>query len=132
MKLILVFSIFGFLVSTTLVSQAATDATDATSDVGSTPSTQANTNSQGHEFVVPPATNSDVVYRVDRSTGEVGACVFSAKGPTIWNTTFSRRRRCGASTSRGLRVHPFKFGDGQRPFSRQSKHGRDECLLRLK
>jgi hypothetical protein len=85
-QLLLVGSMLGCLVTTTAVSQAATDATDATSDVSPTPSSQASTNSPGYEFAVPPATNSDVVYRVDRSTGEVGACVFSAKGPTIGST----------------------------------------------
>ena len=53
-QLLLVCSILGCLVSTTLVSQAATDATDATSDVSSTPSSQASTNSEGYEFAVHP------------------------------------------------------------------------------
>ena len=84
-QLLLVGSILGCLVSTTLVT-GATDATDATNDVSPTASSQASTNSQGYEFAAPPATNADVVYRVDRATGEVGACVFSAKGPTIGST----------------------------------------------
>jgi hypothetical protein len=82
-QLMLVSSIFGFLVSTSLVSKAATD---ASSGVSPTPSSQVSEDSQGYEFAAPPSTNADVMYRVDRATGEVGACVFSAKGPTIGST----------------------------------------------
>ena len=85
-QLLLVGSMLGCLVSTTAVTQAATDATDATNDVTATASSRASTNSQGYEFAAPPATNADLIYRVDRATGEVGACVFSAKGPTIGST----------------------------------------------
>ena len=76
-QLLLVGSMLGCLVSTTAVTQAATDATDATNDVTATASSRASTNSQGYEFAAPPATNADLIYRVDRATGEVGRlCVF--------------------------------------------------------
>jgi hypothetical protein len=39
-----------------------------------------------YEFVAPPSTSADVVYRVNRYSGEVGSCVFSVKGPTIGST----------------------------------------------
>ena len=81
-QLMLVFSILGFLVSATFGSQAATE---TPSDVNPTaPSRTAG--SQGYEFAAPPATSADMMYRVDRATGEVGACVFSPKGPTIGST----------------------------------------------
>ena len=65
-QLLLVGSMLGCLVSTTAVTQAATDATDATNDVTATASSRASTNSQGYEFAAPPATNADLIYRVDR------------------------------------------------------------------
>jgi hypothetical protein len=40
----------------------------------------------GYEFAVPPATDADLVFRVNRETGEVSACVFSPQGPTIGST----------------------------------------------
>jgi hypothetical protein len=82
-QLMLVSSVFGFLVTTTVVSQAATE---APSGVSPTTSSQVSDESQGYEFAAPPSANADVMYRVDRATGEVGACVFSAKGPTIGST----------------------------------------------
>lgn len=82
-QLMLVCSILGFLVSATLGSRAATE---TPSDVSPAASSQTRAGSQGYEFAAPPSNNADLVYRVDRATGEVGACVFSAKGPTIGGT----------------------------------------------
>ena len=39
-----------------------------------------------YEFAAPPITSADLMYRVDRITGEVSACQFSTKGPTIGST----------------------------------------------
>jgi hypothetical protein len=76
-RLILVGAILGFFVSTTPSSMAATDAANhVTTDISS----QAGGDLGGYEFAAPPATNADVICRVNRATGEVGACVFSAKG----------------------------------------------------
>ena len=82
-RLLSVSSILGLLVCTTLASQAATE---SPSEVNPTLPSQTSAGSQGYEFAAPPATSADIMYRVDRATGEVGACVFSPKGPTIGST----------------------------------------------
>lgn len=82
-QLVLVSSILGFLMTTTLATQAAND---TPSGLSPTVSSQVSDDSQGYEFAAPPASTADLMYRVDRATGEVGACLFSAKGPTIGST----------------------------------------------
>jgi hypothetical protein len=44
------------------------------------------TNSQDYEFAAPPATSANLMYRIDRHTGEVNACQFAANGPAIGST----------------------------------------------
>src|SRR6476469_1912647 len=96
-QLMLVCSIFGFLVSATFGSQAATE---TPSDVSPTAPSRTGAGSQGYEFAAPPATSADIMYRVDRATGEVGACMFSPKGPTIGSTVcFPAGEGAGPQTS---------------------------------
>jgi hypothetical protein len=60
----------------------------ATSEVSSTTtSSQADAaETTGYEFAAPPATNANLIYRVNRTNGEVSACQFAAKGPAIGST----------------------------------------------
>jgi hypothetical protein len=59
----------------------------ATSEVSSTTtSSQADAESTGYEFAAPPATNANLIYRVNRTNGEVSACQFAPKGPAIGST----------------------------------------------
>ena len=74
-------SIFGLVLSSSLVAHAATDAPAGVNSASSPVSLDS-----GYDFAVPPATDADLVFRVNRETGEVGACVFSPKGPTIGST----------------------------------------------
>lgn len=46
----------------------------------------ATSDSSGYEFAAPPTTSANLIYRVDRHTGEVNACQFAAKGPAIGST----------------------------------------------
>jgi hypothetical protein len=82
-SMLLLVSIFGLVLSSSLLARAATD---APGEVSSTPGSPIGSDSQGYEFAVPPATDADLVFRVNRETGEVVACVFSPKGPTIGST----------------------------------------------
>lgn len=61
-------------------------ATDSAGGVNTMPPSDVVTDSADYEFAAPPITNADLVYRVDRITGEVSACQFSTKGPTIGST----------------------------------------------
>jgi hypothetical protein len=79
----LIGAVFGFLVGAVLSSQAAID---APSDVNPTVSSPASSDSEGYQFAAPPASSADFIYRVNQASGEVGACAFSAKGPTIGST----------------------------------------------
>jgi hypothetical protein len=78
-KLTLVAAILGIFVGATLVTSH-----DAANDVSPTSSSQTSTESQMYEFAAPPSTSADLVYRVNRDIGQVGACVFSVK--TIGST----------------------------------------------
>jgi hypothetical protein len=61
-------------------------ATDSAGGVNTMPPSDVATGAADYEFAAPPITNADLVYRVDRITGEVSACQFSTKGPTIGST----------------------------------------------
>jgi hypothetical protein len=79
-----------FAFTSALASRAATSGPE---DLRTPPSTQPSAESPtvflespSYYFAAPPATDSDLIYRVDRKTGEVGACTFSPKGPTLGST----------------------------------------------
>jgi len=77
------------LVAATISLHAATGEPSEPTDSSRGPapdSSQRDTGSQGYEFAAPASTNADLIYRVDRTTGEVGACRFSPNGPTIGST----------------------------------------------
>jgi hypothetical protein len=85
-RLMLARSLFGLLLAAAAVpAHATTHAPEG--DAPPFPQASRTTrNSSDYEFAAPPATDADLVYRVDRFTGEVGACAFSVKGPTIGST----------------------------------------------
>ena len=39
-----------------------------------------------YEFAAPPTTSANLIYRVNRTTGEMSACQFSTRGATLGST----------------------------------------------
>ena len=77
-------ALFSLLLTTAPIALYA--ATDSAGGVNTMPPSDVATDSADYEFAAPPITNADLVYRADRITGEVSACQFSTKGPTIGST----------------------------------------------
>jgi hypothetical protein len=85
-RLMLPKSLFGLLLVGSIVpAEAITDAPGGEHLVSQQAATSTQ-DSSDYEFAAPPATDTDLIYRVDRLSGEVGACAFSTKGPTVGST----------------------------------------------
>src|SRR5262249_9729796 len=68
-------------------------------DVTPSASSRTGSGSQGYKFAALSATSADIMHPVDCATGEVGACAFLPKGPTIRSTVcFPAREGAGPET----------------------------------
>jgi hypothetical protein len=85
-RLMLAESLFGLLLAGSIIPAKATTDAPAGDHLLSPQAATSAQDSSDYEFAAPPATDTDLIYRVDRVSGEVGACAFSTKGPTVGST----------------------------------------------